>query len=899
MVEPHDESALERILAGEPPSSPLVPEFFAWLKAESARLYYANPARSRSIAERAVELATSADDPTCRALALWTRGNALCFVDHYRQAADDLNQARELYWSLGHTEEAARLSVGLVWALAYLGEFEAARSLVAQAQPILAALAPHDSSDKRRLAGLSNNQGILYELQGRYEEALGAYEIKRRIALELGDALQVARTDLNRAFALAALDETREAELVLRGAQEAFVEANEKADAARAGFNLGCLLGQQGRTAECLDAFRAARTLLDSLEGMECQAAEVRIHEIESILRAGETPGDEDLDHLRGARQFFAAHGPRLEEGEAGILLGQAHLARGELDEAAEAIARARDIAHELRPSSLVWRAWHLQGQAAEAGGDLPAAAEAYEQAMLAIERDQAQMHVDAFRTGYLQDKIHVYHDAILLALRQAEPGRALDLVERAHARELVDLMAGTLDRIDLDLAEDPKDAEALRALRRRLVDLLRQARLKHDPDSHWRLDEWTLETETAAQVRQVEADLQSLLRRLEQQNSRHTELMSPVRLPLAHTLRRLPADTLALVYAAAGDELLLFAVDKEGMRSHCRLGPRRDLHEARLAWRAAVERFLWLKAQMGTEYVERHWQPLLAAVQRPARALFETLLAPVAGLLARYPRLLIVPDAELHYLPFAALHDGERYLVESHVLHSAPSLTTLDICQQLDERRARATAAETRSEQAKALILAYSVEGRLPAVLTEARSIAPLLHEARLCCEAEARRAVLFAEGRGYDLVHLATHSRFRADNPLFSSLDLADEPLWVYDVYNLRLQASLVTLSACDTGQGKLRGWEILGLTRGFMAAGAAAVLVSLWAVDDYSTAELMRNFYTCLSNGMSKATALQAAQQSLLRGAPAAWQHPAHWAAFCLIGADGTIGSLRTAT
>jgi CHAT domain-containing protein len=374
---------------------------------------------------------------------------------------------------------------------------------------------------------------------------------------------------------------------------------------------------------------------------------------------------------------------------------------------------------------------------------------------------------------------------------------------------------------------------------------------------------------------------MRHLIRRLERRNARYLALQSPVRHSLAEIQRGLAGDTLALVYAAAHDDLLLFALSRHGV-AHYRLGSLKEMEAARQAWRASIERFLWLQAQMGSAYVERHRQSLLAAALEPAQVLYRTLLAPARAHLERYPRLVIVPDAGLHYLPFQALHDGTRYLAESHVVSYTPSLTALDFCRQLRP-----------GSQGRMLVMAYSVGGRLPAVVAEARAIAPLFPEATLCCEEEARRPVL-VEGSGeYEVVHLATHSRFRADSPLFSSLELADEPLWVYDVYNLRLRASLVTLSACDTGQGRLRGQELLGLTRGFLAAGAASVLVSLWAVDDRSTAALMRAFYGRLQSGLNRAGALQAAQESMLRSDTLAWRHPAHWAAFCLVGADGRSG------
>ena len=136
----------------------------------------------------------------------------------------------------------------------------------------------------------------------------------------------------------------------------------------------------------------------------------------------------------------------------------------------------------------------------------------------------------------------------------------------------------------------------------------------------------------------------------------------------------------------------------------------------------------------------------------------------------------------------------------------------------------------------------------------------------------------------RSADVLHLACHGRFSAENPLASGLKLADRWLTVRDVYGLRLRASLVTLSGCDTGRTVVGGGdELVGLMRGFFAAGAASLLISLWTVNDESTAELMTRFYDAWRGGATKPAALRSAQRALLATRP----HPVFWAPFLLGG------------
>ena len=184
-----------------------------------------------------------------------------------------------------------------------------------------------------------------------------------------------------------------------------------------------------------------------------------------------------------------------------------------------------------------------------------------------------------------------------------------------------------------------------------------------------------------------------------------------------------------------------------------------------------------------------------------------------------------------------------------------------------------------------------------IPAARQEVEAVARHFTRARLFLGATAGRAGL-AAGAQADILHLATHGLFRADNPFFSALKLADGWVDVRELYRLPLAARLVVLSACESGVGGIRGGdEVVGLVRGFLGAGAAELVATLWNVHDASAADLMNNFYAFLLSpdlgGESRAqrgdgfhrpaAALRAAQQV----ACAAGLHPYYWAAFFVIG------------
>jgi CHAT domain-containing protein len=180
-----------------------------------------------------------------------------------------------------------------------------------------------------------------------------------------------------------------------------------------------------------------------------------------------------------------------------------------------------------------------------------------------------------------------------------------------------------------------------------------------------------------------------------------------------------------------------------------------------------------------------------------------------------------------------------------------------------------------------------------------EAQAIAALLG-GQLVLEDEATPARVRRAASECNILHLAAHGDFRPDNPLFCGVALANGWLTTLDIFNLRLKASLVTLSACQTGRSVVGGGdELLGLMRAFLYAGAASLVMSLWAVEDRSTAQFMGTFYRKLAKGCPKGTALRYAQLQFVQGnslegdpAAEAHSHPYFWAPFFLVGDTGPV-------
>ena len=176
------------------------------------------------------------------------------------------------------------------------------------------------------------------------------------------------------------------------------------------------------------------------------------------------------------------------------------------------------------------------------------------------------------------------------------------------------------------------------------------------------------------------------------------------------------------------------------------------------------------------------------------------------------------------------------------------------------------------------------------PWIRSEIRAVAREVAKPDIRLGRSATAQVLHEVGPSSRLIHIATHGIFRRDNPLFSSVRLADSHLTMYDLYQLRLPVKLLALSGCGTGLSVVAaGDELLGLMRGMLFAGAESLLVTLWNVHDRSTAQFMGSFYSHLRDRTDPALALQKTMQELRERHP----HPYYWAPFALVGKTNAAG------
>jgi CHAT domain-containing protein len=711
-----------------------------------------------------------------------------------------------------------------------------------------------------RQAEIECNLGEYALAQGHYDQALAHLEQGRRRYTALGLRHEAAYAEQLLAEAYLHLNMAEEAAAIYARVTPTFAELGMRAEQARA-------LAYHGQAAVLLQhhdkarhLFEAARQLF-AAEGNLMSVALVTLFEAEHAYQNGAYA--EAAAAARDAEEALTqarSHGRALL---ARWLRGEAATALGRLDEARALLESTLGEAERRRLPQLAQRCLAALGLLAMAAGDTARAETALHQAVTMIEELRAPLPSEELRTAFIADKLAPYSALVRLCL-QSEPPRvaeALGYAERARSRALSEILGRSVQSLVQPRDEfEARLSEQLSELRAELNWLYGQLSQALNTDGQQASAIEALQ----ASVQKREARLLELTRQLQMRGGELPGVVEPLDLPGLQ--RDLGPDTAVVSYYMLDGELLAFVItDRELWVAR---GLAQEAHVSELVERL---RFQVEAMRRGARTSPTHHEQLVRRVRHYLRRLHELLLAPLEPALGER-RLVVLPHRALHYVPFHALHDGEQYVIERREVCTAPSAGVLHRCLLRPRRPHR-----------RALLMGVP-DARAPRVRDEILTLAPLFPDRVALIGPEAHAAALRRHGPEADLLHLACHGVFRPDNPLFSALHLADGRFTTRDAYGLDLHCNLVVLSACETGVSSVApGDELLGLARGFFAAGAPALIVSLWTVDDSSTANLMAHFYRRLNAGDTPASALRAAQCELLAEQP----HPFFWAPFVLMG------------
>jgi len=361
-------------------------------------------------------------------------------------------------------------------------------------------------------------------------------------------------------------------------------------------------------------------------------------------------------------------------------------------------------------------------------------------------------------------------------------------------------------------------------------------------------------------EILRCETALANVARQLQTQDPNFVWLQQSGGMNVEDLRGALAEDEAVIEYYFDAERLKIFVIDRRQMRV---VSGERGLPEmSELIQRL---RFQLNKFQYGPAYLAAHSARLLHDTNNCLHQLWQALYAPGADL-AGAKKLIIIPFGALHNVPFQALFDGEKYLLERNEIAYSPSSKLLKLC---------AAAAVGKYERA---VIFGAADETAPKITEEIRAIRALFPDGYCFTGAAATAQALTRHASSGEILHIASHAAFRHDNPMFSAFKLSGSWLNFFDIRALKLPASLVVLSGCSTGASRIyAGDEMMGLARGFLSAGAASLVVSLWTVNDPATAKLMTAFYRKLRGGMSIRAALRSAALEI----KSQYEHPYYWA------------------
>ena len=778
--------------------------------------------------------------------------------DRFHEAAELYERAYREFLACGEPLDIAAVLRNL--AVCYISLNEFAR---AQETYQLARQHCQEHGFSLLVAEADYNVAYLHYLRGEYLRAIELYDQTRVLCEELGDRYHRALCDLDESEIYLELNLTEGGEELARAAFKAFTDLNMKYEAAKAATFSAIAISQQGHYDDALLIFDEARELFIREHNLLWPAL-IDLYKALVLYEAAQDDQAEDL--AASALDYFGSSLLPAKAAVCELLLAAIEIRSADHEEARRYCSSALSrLLHVQSPAA--YQAYFMLGQAEEGSGNTELARQAYDKAYQKLEDLRNHLGREELKIAFLKNKLAVYEGLVVTSLA-VHSGVCTEhdtfaYIEQAKSRSLADLISFRSSALSERSFERSPAMAQFRELHEKLNWTYHQIELEElnqSPTSRERI-RYLREQGRSYEDAMVRAFSQV------QTLDRDFALLQSAKAVSAREIQKvIPANTLLVEFYAARNTFYACLVSNTQLK----IMPVADVMRVREKLR--LLQLQLAKFRLGEDYIRALEKPLLQAALAHLEELYALLIAPLRSHL-QAEHLVIVPHSFLHYLPFHALTDGQRYLIDDFTISYAPSASIFALCQQKP----------VEESNAESLVLAVG-DGRAPYIEEEGRFVAEALGGARLFLGEEATEERLKMYGPKSRFIHIATHGYFRQDNPMFSSIKLGNSLLSLFDFYQLQLSAELVTLSGCGTGMNVVIGGdELIGLVRGLLYAGAQTLMVSLWEVHDQSTAEFMRDFYSMYRETANKANALRAALINLRKKRP----HPYYWAAFALVG------------
>ncbi len=706
--------------------------------------------------------------------------------------------------------------------------------------------------DHQKVMGvILNNMGLIYMDLGLYGDAFRAYTEALTIQEDFGTRSEKATTLDNFGTYYARLKDYSKALDLHLEALEIHRATYDRSSEAADLNNIGVVLGQSGYQTLALNYYLQALQIESDL-GDRAGVGQTLTNIGATFAHLGENTTA--LDYYKQALEIQRQIANPAGEANTLNQMGTLYALLEQYPDALKSFQEALKIRNGTGDRSGEASTLDNIGFIFESQGELQTALDYYFSAISILEDVRTTAKAEEIKTDLSRRSADVYESAVLVLLRIGRPVDAFNLAERARARTFLD----QLGNIELKLTGgDSLLLNKAQTLRVDLGAIDRRLRVEESKPADQQNPD--LIKSLKSQLLDKQNTYQELLIQIKLNDPEYASLVQVSTLTLPEVQKLIARDEMLVSYFVTDKETIAFVISTDSFETI-------ELPVTAADLRSAITEF-------------RRFSNVEDSSER-LYALYNQLINPLRKYM-KTPRIGIIPHGILHYIPFAALTDGHRSVIDDFSLFYLPSASVLPFIQ--EKRKAP-------SENMMALAESQP-EGfpRLSYANQEVESIARLFNSQALTDD-QATETLFKMEAGNYSILHLAAHSQLDESNPLFSRLLLAadssnDGSLEVHEIYGLNLKnANLVVLSACETELGEHSvGDDIVGLDRAFIYAGTPSVIASLWYVDDQATSSLMNSFYFHLKRGLSKADSLRAAQLETRIKYPS----PYFWASFVLTG------------
>jgi CHAT domain-containing protein/tetratricopeptide (TPR) repeat protein len=892
---------------------------------EARKLRLQQTAASRRAAiekcEQALPLFEAAGDTYRRALTFLAIGIAYYPLNELRKALDNFNQTLAIAVALGDKRLEAGTETFVGGMLDVIGDVGKALDHYHRALDLA-----REGGWRLAEGSALTNIGKIYNDAAEWEKALEFYKQALAVFASLGSKNDqaIALNNIGIVYSqsgerLKALDYLQQSLPLVRASED-----KDKNTEAYALLNIGRTYRRLGEYAKALSYFTEAQAI-QKTTGNRAQEAETLDEMGRALSEQGQNK--EALEYQRQAIEIQRKVGNVRREAFALANLGEVYNRLEQPDQAREQFSQALSIFRSI--GDLSSAAVVLEGiaRAEQKRGNFEEARKNITESLALIETVRSRSGSLQLRASYRASVERAYEFYIDLLMQQhaKNPAQGFDAEalrasERSRARSLLEKLSEA--PVDIRQGIDPALIEKERDLKRVMnAKAQREMSLKARKGSAEEIA--MLQREISA----LEDEYQQLQAAIRKNSPQYSALTQPQPLGLKEIQQQLDSNTVLLEYALGETRSYLWAVSSDSLKTF-ELPKREQIEKvAKVVSESLVSRSvvksLETPAQRRTRIADAD-----VSFRQSAADLSRMILAPAAAEF-KNKRLVVVTDGALQYVPFSALSVvANRPIILDHEVISLPSASAFALQRQnlakrtaapkavaviadpvfspADKRLKGAVATEASASNSTRIIehLPAGAGGqlsipRLPFTRSEADQIlavAPAASSMKALDFRANRTIATSGELSKYRYVHFATHGYLDTTRSGLSAivLSMVDEQgkpqdgfLRTHDIYNLKLPAELVVLSACETGLGKdVMGEGLDGLTRAFMYAGARRLVVSLWNVNDKATAALMQRLYTeMLRSNKTPAAALRAAQIQMLRSKQ--WQSPYYWAPFVMQG------------